>query len=386
MSINLDPPTSVSSPSDLSNAVQQQLQAWLEFFLRMTNFSSDAQEIITTLENDKTIAQSSLEQANATITENVIIMAAGQAVIDELRTSLANASSQSNKSHRSTKHPDPSPFGGDKAELRGWMTQLRIKMNINKDHYPTEQSKLAYALSRLKEKALEQLQPYLERDGNIALADMDAFYAKLQLAFGDPDRKATAQRELQQLRQKNKEFYLYLSDYQRLVPDTGFDDEAKRSILLDGLSDELKSALITVDLPASLDDTIQVLQKIDNRFRSVQASLRKPFSYGASRSSSAPSTPSAPNIKTSSGPTTPAPRPAHTPYSDSDVMDLSTSRRRGPITPAERSRRMNEGLCMYCGGSGHFANACPVSKGKTRMKTYELSWVTPEEEKAQSSA
>ena len=229
------------------------------------------------------------------------------------------------------------------------MTQLRIKLNINKDHYPTEQSKLAYALSRLKEKALEQLQPYLERDGNIALADMDAFYTKLQFAFGDPDRKATAQRELRLLRQKNKEFYLYLSDYQRLVPDTGFDDEAKRSILLDGLSDELKSALITVDLPAPLDDTIQVLQKIDNRFRSVQASLRKPFSYGASRSSSAPSTPSAPNIKTSSGPTTPAPRSTHTPSSDSDVMDLSTSRRRGPITPAERSRRMNEGLCMYCG-------------------------------------
>ena len=240
------------------------------------------------------------------------------------------------------------------------MTQLRIKLNINKDHYPTEQSKLAYALSRLKEKALEQMQPYLERDGNIALVDMNAFYTKLQLAFGDPDRKATAQRELRQLRQKNKEFYLYPSDYQRLVPDTGFDDEAKRSILLDGLSDELKSALITVDLPASLDDTIQVLQKIDNRFRSVQASLRNP--------------------------TTPAPRPAPTPSADSDVMDLSTSRRRGPITPAERSRRMNEGLCMYCGGSGHFANACPVSKGKSRMKTFELSSGTPEEEeKAQSS-
>ena len=264
------------------------------------------------------------------------------------------------------------------------MTQLRIKLNINKDHYPTEQSKLAYALSRLKEKALEQMQPYLERDGNIALVDMNAFYTKLQLAFGDPDRKATAQRELRQLRQKNKEFYLYLSDYQRLVPDTGFDDEAKRSILLDGLSSELKSALITVDLPASLDNTLQVLQKIDNRFRSVQASLRKPFTYGGtSRSSSAPSTPT---TKTSSSPTTPAPRPAPTPSVDSDVMDLSTSRRRGPITPAERSRRMNEGLCMYCGESGHFANACPVSKGKSRMKTFELSSGTPEEEeKVQSS-
>ena len=382
MSINLDPPTSVSNADELSTAVQQQPQAWLDFLLRVTNFSVNAQEIITSLETDKASALSSLEQANATLSENAVTMAAGQAVMDELRTNLADASQS--KSHRSTKHPDPSSFGGDKAELRGWMTQLRIKLNINKDHYPTEQSKLAYALSRLKERALEQLQPYLEKDGNIALADMEAFYTKLQLAFGDPDRKATAQRELRQLRQKNKEFYLYLSDYQRLVPDTGFDDEAKRSILLDGLSDELKSALITVDLPTSLDDTIQILQKIDNRFRSVQASIRKPFSYGSSRSSSAPSTPT---TKTSSTPSTPVPRPAPISPADTDAMDLSTSRRRGPITPAERSRRMNEGLCMYCGGSGHFANSCPASKGKPRVRTYELSTVTPEEEgKVQSSA
>ena len=384
MSINLDPPISVSNADELRTAVQQQPQAWLEFLLRVTNFSANAQELITTLETDKATALSSLEQVNITLSENAITMAAGQAVIDELRTNLIDASQS--KSHRSTKHPDPSSFGGDKAELRGWMTQLRIKLNINKDHYPTEQSKLAYALSRLKERALEQLQPYLEKDGNIALVDMEAFYTKLQLAFGDPDRKATAQRELRQLRQKNKEFYLYLSDYQRLVPDTGFDDEAKRSILLDGLSDELKSALITVDLPPSLDDTIQVLQKIDNRFRSVQASIRKPFSYGSSRSSSAPSTPT---TKTSSTSTfsTPAPRPAITPSADTDAMDLSTSRRRGPITPAERSRRMNEGLCMYCGGSGHFANSCPASKGKPRVRTYELSTVTSEEEgKVQSLA
>ena len=152
MSINLDPPISVSNADELRTAVQQQPQAWLEFLLRVTNFSANAQELITTLETDKATALSSLEQVNITLSENAITMAAGQAVIDELRTNLIDASQS--KSHRSTKHPDPSSFGGDKAELRGWMTQLRIKLNINKDHYPTEQSKLAYALSRLKERAL----------------------------------------------------------------------------------------------------------------------------------------------------------------------------------------------------------------------------------------
>ena len=389
MSVNLDPPTPVSNADELLKAVQQRPQEWLEFLQRISNFSTNAQEMIVSLEQELAVTKSSLDEANVTIADAQANMATGQLVLNELRSNLATVSAQSNKSQRSTKHPDPPLYGGDKSELRGWMTQLRIKLNINSDHYPTEQSKLAYALGRLKEKALEQLQPYLKENGTIDLADMGTFYNKLQLAFGDPDRKATAQRELRQLKQKDREFYLYLSDYQRLVPDTGYDDEAKRSILLDGLSDELKSALITVDLPASLDDTINVLQKIDNRFRSVQASLRKPFAYGTTRSSSAPSipTPKVSSGTSTPGTSTPAPRPTPPSSSEPDVMDLSTSRRRGPITPAERSRRMNEGLCMYCGGSGHFANSCPASKGKSRIKTYELSSVaSEEEEKAQSPA
>lgn len=37
-------------------------------------------------------------------------------------------------------------------------------------------------------------------------------------------------------------------------------------------------------------------------------------------------------------------------------MDLSVSRRR--LTAAERARHMAQGLCMYRGGSGHFAVEC----------------------------
>ena len=44
-------------------------------------------------------------------------------------------------------------------------------------------------------------------------------------------------------------------------------------------------------------------------------------------------------------------------------MDLSGARRparHGPLTPAERARRAAQGLCMYCGGPGHFAAECPA--------------------------
>lgn len=93
------------------------------------------------------------------------------------------------------------------------MTQFRMKLNINKNHYFIEQSKLAYALSRLKKRTLKQLQSYLKNMKNIVIFDMKTFYTKFHLIFDDLDRKPTTQKELRQLRQKNKEFYLYLSDY-----------------------------------------------------------------------------------------------------------------------------------------------------------------------------
>lgn len=39
------------------------------------------------------------------------------------------------------------------------------------------------------------------------------------------------------------------------------------------------------------------------------------------------------------------------------------SRQRGPLSQAEKDRRRREGLCLYCGNSGHVANDCP-NKGK----------------------
>jgi hypothetical protein len=39
-------------------------------------------------------------------------------------------------------------------------------------------------------------------------------------------------------------------------------------------------------------------------------------------------------------------------------MNLSANR--GHISTAERARRIAQGLCNYCGGTGHFAAQCPA--------------------------
>ena len=122
---------------------------------------------------------------------------------------------------------------------------------------------------------MAQVQPYVKSHNEVSIPDVAGLLAILERAFGDPDKKAAAQRELRSLRQANKEFHVYLSDFQRIALDTNFDEEAMRSALLEGISDELKQLMVTQITPEDLDELVTLLQRLDTRQRNVNASLRK---------------------------------------------------------------------------------------------------------------
>ena len=79
---------------------------------------------------------------------------------------------------------------------------------------------------------MAQVQPYVKFHNEVSIPDVAGLLAMLERAFGDPDKKAMAQRELRSLCRANKEFHVYHSDFQRIAPDTNFDEEAMRSALL----------------------------------------------------------------------------------------------------------------------------------------------------------
>jgi len=111
---------------------------------------------------------------------------------------------------------------------------------------------LAYAVGFLKGKAYEQILPIID-EGNINIARVEALITLLENAFGNPDRVRTAERNLQSLRQKNRNFSDYLADFQRYAAEVSWNDAAKRTSLYQGLSAKLKDALVTLDTPNELD-------------------------------------------------------------------------------------------------------------------------------------
>ena len=96
--------------------------------------------------------------------------------------------------------PDPEKYKGDREKLRPFITQLRLKAAL----YPDHQSQLRYAVSLLEDRALDQVTPHIAND-RINLDDLAGLISILETAFGDPDKVATAERKLRNLRQANRD-------------------------------------------------------------------------------------------------------------------------------------------------------------------------------------
>jgi len=245
--------------------------------------------------------------------------------------------------------PDPIPFDGTRTALRPFLNQLRNKIQGNATKFPDAQHEMRYAFGFLKGAAYDVMEPHMQ-DHGMAFQTLAEFAHVLRTAFGDPDELHTARREIDTLQQKNREFSLYYSDFQRLMATLQWADNAKFAALEKGLSKEIKDGLALQDSAPeeTFDQYVARINRLDTRLRARRQETRAPQTSASNRPAptrAPPATPPTPpqgttDVGTHSGP-----------------MNLSANRRR--ITQQERTRRISQGLCLYCGGTGHFAQECP---------------------------
>jgi len=195
---------------------------------------------------------------------------------------------------------------------------------------------------------------------------MEALITLLENAFGDPDRVRTTERNLQSLRQKNRNFSDYLADFQRYAAEVSWNDTAKRTSLYEGLSAKHKDALVTLDTPDELDQYIILLKRVDNKIRARAAERKGSSSTWRSSTTTTITTPK---------PATPPTTTTTATGTQAGPMDLSAGRRR--LSQAQCEDHIRRGQCFYCGGANHMARQRPNRQSHLRANAAAIRTPPP---------
>jgi hypothetical protein len=288
-----------------------------------------------------------------------------------LRTQIANALSLAARlaptppqgpEERGQKFPDSPDFSGlARTQSRGWTAPLRMIVRHKPSSFPNEQLKMRYAFNHLSGLALRQILPHVRENGEVDLGDLSAFIQLLEAAFGDHDRVATMDRNMKDIKQKNREFSQYYAEFQVIAADLDWNPSALRNALRSGLSEEMKDSFTYSDVSDDLGTFVSTCQKRDDQIRHRKAERAAQHKW--SSSTGLPSAPRAP-VR----PMAPEAAPAGTVarYTGPEPMDLSADRRR--ISDEERAKRFADARCLYCGGFNHKAVDCMVRKQARSFK------------------
>ena len=164
------PPCPYNDLNGITESFGQQPQLWVNHLTDLNNFINSMMTQGSDLHAQYQAAEQDLIRLQTKLAEHVDTITSQRRQIDSMQQRITDLIIQPSstappikgpsKEERSPKHPDPEIFGGDRALLKEFLTQLGLKLFKNNDWYPNEASRVAYAIGRLKDKALHIFFPF----------------------------------------------------------------------------------------------------------------------------------------------------------------------------------------------------------------------------------
>lgn len=301
-----------------------------DFESRIEQAAEEQQELEST--------NSAVRAENANLRDENVDLRAEIRIMDRQRSETPGPSGSSS----SKKIPDPSQFGGGHtAQYRSWRTDMKFKMKVNADHYQSEDSKIAYVVTRLTEEARAYMEPFINPDSPSQLITAGEVFQRLDDRYDDPNHQRAARAEYTRLRQGGLDFHDFLGRFNSLAADAVISENDQMWDLKDKLSTGMQKT-IQGYVPSSLNSFIQHLHAVNYDYKNIARNeeQRKRNRERAAASSSGTPPPSR-------GTTNP-PRTATT-----------------PANPGAQPFRNKEGQqCFRCGSKDHLARFCPQSQPK----------------------
>jgi len=297
----------------------------------------------------------------------------------------------SSSSHAKVREPDTFD-GTDPKKLWTFLVQCELCFQDRAKAFCLDRAKVTFAQSYLKGMTLEWFEPDLLNSSDPADCPrwMDCwvhFVAELQSTFGPHDPIADAEHQLEHLWMKDAHHVTwYIVDFNRLASQVqDYGDGVLRCLFYSGLPDRLKDEVAQVGKPLTLHGLRALCQEIDvcywehkdeiSRTTKSQptSSTTKSSNSGGNSSNSGQEkskTGNSPSSTNSSG----LSKATSNQSSSGSRLDLTNKLGKdGKLTADERKRHLDNNLCMFCGGTGHFTDNCPKKTKKAKARAAAIA-------------
>lgn len=311
---------------------------------------------------------------------------------------------------------NPERFNGDRADFQAFLSAMNGKLSVDMQCH-SDFVRYEYYKSRLQGEPARNVTTW-ERAQKLAgkwhkeESKVDAIIARLKVTYENRDEQRKALNQLKTLSQGTYSFRAYYAKYEKLIVEAGgweWAPEIKKQYLENGLSRELRMAMVSVEEPANIDEYISVLHSTAIKLEYAQGkhtgrTSRVPASQPshtttadkmdweptaaqiatalaaiqASQASSKSFSRSARHTTKVAATTT---QPSKTKSS------LSTKKRAVWVTQAEMDRRKKEGLCLRCGKDGHVIRGCSLlaAINPNKDKDVKVHFVTDTADESEES-
>lgn len=244
----------------------------------------------------------------------------------------------------------------NRGEYQYFIAMLKAKLEIDRRCFDSESERIWYGYGRLDGRAAQIMLPWMTQFQNTASFTLEQFYGQLHLVFGDDHRQSKAHERLSRLYQNSKPFNEFLSEFDQVLLEAGgheWDDSLKMHSLRRALNGGMKKATVGKHNETSYINYCKMLRRVADDVEELQHMKKRQNNRSAILA--LPSPPANQPVMAMNGP---------------DVMDWTPSlaavsaanqprRRVRRVNQQEIERRKQNQLCIRCGGSGHFINACP---------------------------
>src|SRR5213078_4770151 len=276
---------------------------------------------------------------------------ASNAIIEELRAQLAADNARlaletPAQARRDPKIPNPPEFSGKVSEFRNFMAQCTLTFHMCPNTYVTDEQKVLFIISLFRGSALTWARDIPEQPDHHLRKDYSAFKKALSNLYLDRNLKAASEDKLSRLCQ-TKSAAAYAVEFQSTVAPLGLNNDAECLFFYLGLKPEIKDDLATVGRATTLTALIDQVVGIDQRKHQRRLEEKKSSPSSSSSSSSSRESKS----KTQSN------------FAPANLVSQSnpsnSGKPHGPLTDAEKARRKQKGLCVYCADPAHVWANCP---------------------------